>query len=283
MNQENKLIVWLKRIFSIQTLSISISLFAAYFTYMAYMENKREEISIEFPILSDEESDIQYIDVKEIKNYWHLGFYTIPPVGLNNAMLGGINNMLCFPIISNKSNKSLQNFVADIYIWHDECTASMFSDSMSDDYFLNLIDYNIVSQDNCQIHLKYTRNFLPSNTILPEPIHTFMLYRANEDISTKGGEIHFLYQVTYDGAKEPVVFRYNTRMIYNETINDNFTNKITYQFLSNDVFSNYLRNHKYDNGEWAIIINNKIYRNIKHLTHEDFSNLSIHKIEDLQN
>lgn len=160
MAKDNNIITWLKRIFSIQTISLIVALVAAYFTYKTYNDNKPGEITVELPLLNDDMDEITYIDASRIKRYFNLGFYTIPPVSINDGMMGGTLNMLLFPIIQNETNRSFKDFTADIYIWSDEPMHQLFQDSSDDEMFLDLTNYTITSWDKYSIHLTYNRNIL---------------------------------------------------------------------------------------------------------------------------
>lgn len=273
---------WLKRIFSLQTLSIIIALFGTYYTYKAFIENQPAEISFKIPKLEGE--SLIYEDARDLSNIWTLGIYKIPPVEINRAIMGGIENMLLFPIIGNKSDKSIQHFRCKIHVWYDHCMAKLFKDSKeaSELPFINSEYYTINSETEHNIVFSYNFDYLPAQTRLPNPINFFYLFLAEKEISTTGGLVKFHYSITYDGAKEPLEFQYTARMYYNENSDDNFTKRATERFLQNDVFTSWVGNEKYD-GRWAIIINNKFYDDIKHLSSDEFAKSPYRSIRDLQN
>lgn len=277
----NNITSWLKKIFSLQTISVLVAIFAAYFTYKTYTESQISQLSIEMPVLNDSKDEITYVDANGISRYFSLGFYSIPPVSINNGMIGGPDNMILFPVISNNSDKSLKDFSADIYIWHDNIMSSLFEQSKGEGDFYNLTSYNVVSEDENNTHLSYNKDFLGPNLSLPNPINSFMLFLANEKISSLGGVVGFVYYITYDGAKVPIRFQYNLKMFYNEDwdINDEnrvpskFISQESYRYLRDDVFSNPIGRRNYEDGEWVFIINNKMYRNFKHLTSDEFTEM----------
>ena len=293
MAKDNNIITWLKRIFSIQTISLMVALVAAYFTYKAYDDNKPGQLTIELPVLNDDMDEITYIDASGIKRYFNLGFYTIPPVSINYGKMGGPLNMLLFPIIQNDTQRSFKDFTADIYIWSDEPMHQLFQDSSDDEMFLDLTNYTITSQNEYSIHLTYNQNILPPKRMLPYPINCFMLYRASDKISSIGGNVVFSYDITYDGINEPISFEYNSRMFYDGKYDDEeggdgfpsrFKGEAAYKYLDNEVFANNVRRRRAsEEGEWVFILQNRIYRDFKHLTSEEFEALDDKSYSNLQN
>lgn len=276
----------MKKIFSIQTISLIIALFAAYFTYRAYEDNKPGQLTVEFPILNNEMDEISYIDASGIKRYFNLGFYVSPPVSINDGRMGGPLNMLLFPIISNDSKKSLKDFTAEIYIWSDEPMHKLFQDSKDDAWFLDLTNYSIKSEDSYSIHLSFNKNTLPPNCMLPHPLRCFLLYKASDEIASLGGNVVFTYHITYDGAKEPLSFVYSLRMFYDgryddneDGFPDNFKSYAAYKYLDNEVFR---RREAADEGEWVFIMQNRVYRNLKHMTSAEFEELEDKSYTNLQ-
>lgn len=282
-----------KKIFSIQTISLIVAIFAAFFTYKAYVDNTPGQLTIELPVLNDDMDEITYIDASKIKRYFNLGFYTIPPVSINEGTMGGPLNMLLFPVIQNKTKRSFKDFTADIYIWSDGPMHQLFLDSSDDTMFLDLTNYTITYRDEYNIHLRYNQNILLPNRKLPYPINSFMLYRASDKISSIGGNVVFNYYLTYDGINEPISFEYNARMFYdnkydNEESGYGFPNRFkgvaAYNYLYEEVFENTRRRRRVgEDGEWVFILQNRVYRDFKHLTSEEFKTLDDKSYYNLQN
>lgn len=194
--------------------------------------------------------------------------------------MGGPDNMLLFPLISNNTDKSLKNFSAIISIWSDEPMHKLFKESMNDDSFLDLTDYSVISQNEYSVDLEYNKDILHANSVLPYPMDIFLLFRANDKISTLGGNVTFSYYITYDGAKKPIIFEYNACMYYDGSYEDreqkfsnSFKANAAYRYLHDKVFANNSGRSIYGDGEWVFIIQNQIYRNFKHLTSEEFENM----------
>ena len=287
MTANNGVTGWLKKLFSVQTISLLIAVFAAYFTYKAYVSGQPGRLDVELPVLNQAKDDISYIDAEGISRYFSIGYYGIPPVTINNGFIGGPENMLLFPVISNQSDKSLKDFSADIHILFDDVMAPLFNDSDSDESFLNLTDYDIKSRNSRNIQLTYNKGNLAANKRLPDPLRTFFLNNAGKKIATTGGQVVFTYYVTYDGAKEPLNFQYNARMYFDENWDNRppdrkFTYAAFKSFLKNTVFENSLHRSNFENGEWVLINRNKLYRNIKHLTPGEFADLDNISIPSLQ-
>lgn len=293
MGQDNNVKKWLRRIFSIQTVSLLIAIFAAYYTYKAYIANRPGELLITFPVLNSSQDEITYIEASEVKRYFSLGFYDIPPVSVNDARIGGPENMLLFPVVSNITDRSLKGFSADIYIWHNENMLKLFEESQTSSVFpfINTTSYDIKSQDNYGLHLSYNKDYLAANRRLPNPINTFMLFMANEKIGTQGGDVAFTYYITYDGLKEPISFQYNARMFYREdedmdedtsSFTSDFIINARYNYFKNKVFAQTMNRSEFEDGEWIFIDRNNVYRNIKHLLSDEFMNMKNAVITDLQ-
>lgn len=281
MSKISSINAWIKRIFSIQTLSLIVAIIAAYYTYRAYVDSRPAQLSVYLPSLNDNRDDFLYKEAKEVSNIWNLGFYEIPPVSINNAAYGGVDNVLLFPIIRNESRKSVKDLTVDVYIWYDKCMSPFFNPNNLDYYAINCLDYDIVEQTYQNVHLRYKTNVLPSKRIVEYPIKTLMLFMADDSISQQGGLIDMTFSITYEGITKPILFRYCSKMYYRDSFDESFINMARHSFYKEDVFSNLLRNKKYD-GEWVIIEQNNVYRNIKHLSDKEFLTFGSFMIDDLQ-
>lgn len=277
-NKYDIIIVWFKRIFSIQTISLIVSIIAAYFTYQAYVDSRPSTISVELPSLNSSRNNFIMTDASNVSHYWSLGFHTIPPVSINDGAIGGVENILLFPIIENKSSKSIQNFQASISISWNDCMSDIFKDQD----VINDKAYNIESIDNNSVEMSYKSDILAANAFLPYPFRTLHLFMANEQISTEGGDIEFIYHVNYDGAEKPIRFKYTARMFYSENFSKKFIGESKYRFYDKKTFTNWFADRNYNDGEWVIIDENYVYRNIKHLSNEQYKALGAFKFEDLQ-
>lgn len=274
MAENSSFVTWLKRIFSIQTASLIIAIFAAYYTYSAYISSLPGQLTIEFPTIDEEKNKFSFSDAHDITRYFSIGFYEIPPVSINNGFIGGINNILLFPTLSNNTDKSLKDFSADIYIQYDGVMLNLIEESKGDKFFIDTTNFDIISEDMYSIHLSYNKNYLLANRRLPDPLQTLFLFKANEKISILGGEIKFDYHITYDGAKDPISFQYNAKLFYDENgFSDNFIANSVYKYLKSDVFANTLDRHNYADGEWVFISQNYVFRKFKHLSSDDFSQI----------
>lgn len=290
---DNNITTWLKKIFSLQTISLLVALVAGYYTYKTYKDSQPAQISVELPVLNEEKDEfIENLDTKGVKRYFSLGFYNIPLVSLNDGRIAGPENMLLFPVIGNKSKKSLKDFTADVSVWFDDNMTSLFKESRDDENFLNTASYEIKSESERGVLLCYKKNVLAPNSYLPYPLKWLILYNADKKIKNNGGEICFTYYITYDGAEEPIEFQYKARLYYDEDyssdeeidsiFNKRFVSYAMYNFLQNDVYAQTSDRREFEDGEWMFICRNSIYRNLKHISQEEFKNLDDYSMKKLQ-
>lgn len=277
---------WLERIFSLQTLSVIISLVALYYTIRNFCDKEVEPLAVQIPIFNDERYEFDFKSVEGVSNYWSLGVYDCPIVDFT-GVLGGPYNMLHFPIIANTADKSVNNFKCVVHIYFDTCMSSIISNNISNPDFINTVDFDIIRYTDNNLTLKYKHSNLTAYSLLSCPIKYFFLGEASDDIYTEGGYLSFNYDITYDGAINPIRFNYVARMYIDESPDDilvekSINEKIINKFLRNDVFSNWVGNRKDDDGEWAILVNGEIYRNIKHLSSKEFERFKYNSIDDLQ-
>lgn len=103
----------------------------------------------------------------------------------------------------------------------------------------------------------------------------------------------FYYYITYDGINEPISFEYNSRMFYDckydeeeggDGFHSHFKSEAAYKYLHNEVFANNARRSRAgEDGEWVFILQNRVYRDFKHLTSEEFETLDDKSYYNLQN
>jgi len=252
-----------------------------FLSFSAYILSspKEPQITITLPTLNSSRDDWgESVDAKNISRYCSLGFYNIPVLGLNNGAIAGTNNVLLYPIIANKSSKSVRDLYVKIEIFYDAPMKSILS-------YLNTEKYNITSQTENRISLSYKGNILHPHMIVAKPLS--MLYVSGDDgIDVVEGEVTFCYTITYDGANEPIHFEYIAKIYYSD---DNFTTDFignaNYAYLDEYVYSNRYNPLKplYKDGEWIIIYHNNLYRDIKHLSNKEFKELKINQFSNLQN
>ena len=71
-------------------------------------------------------------------------------------------------------------------------------------------------------------------------------------------------------------------MFYSENFSKKFIGESKYRFYDKKTFTNWFADRNYNDGEWVIIDENYVYRNIKHLSNEQYKALGAFKFEDLQ-
>ena len=279
MTKEKTITVWLKRIFSIQTLSILISLLATYYAYRGFIDSRLPQATILLPSLIGEKDEITFTDASDVSHYWYLGFHEIPPVSINNGSMGGTDNIILFPRITNSNSKSINHFSAEIYIYWDDCLESIFNRKES---VINTKYFNILSKDARSMELSYKSDYLAPNSDLPYPFSTLYLFEASETIATKGGNLNLVYVINYEGAEKVTTFKYTAKFYYDDSFTDKFISNARYRFYKNEIFSNYVGEQYFNDGEWVLIDKNCIYRNIRHLTPTEFESMGAFSINELQ-
>lgn len=274
----NNIIVWLKRIFTIQTTSLIIAIFAAYYTYKSYIDNQPEQlITTIYDCVNFDPDKSDYINITETKTIWSLNIADIPCFSFNNPM----GQLVTTPLFVNSSKKGLNNFNCEIKIWYNEALEKCFK---GNEYYsltnlegeLNGKGYSIVNWDYNTIHLKYNAIFFPANEVLSFPINYIIMPE-----NCNNSNITVSYSITYDGANG-----YNQNIIHFYFYNTEYLNKekeITNNWLKKCVFNRLYSNKKIENSKWAIVINGKLYNDIKHFTEEEFKSYKYSNLEDLQN
>lgn len=288
MKYENNVLVWLRRIFTLKTCSIFLAAISAFFAYKTYSDSKSPELVVRIPsTTSHDDFKYEFHEVQNISKYWSLLVTDIPIVGINDIYHSmPIGSVLTFPEFINTSDKSLLNFICEIDIWWEDTLNPVFN--YVDTTYLRTFndrDYEITKYDQ-RAELRYKHNYLPSNSYLPDPLFILKLLHVGENF--RQGDFSISYSIRYDGLRQPYFFDFDVRLYLLreedgsvEDISKDRLNNLTVEYLNNYVFTNLMRNKKYS-GEWAIIINNHLYRDIKHLTTEEFKNGRFNSILDLQ-
>ena len=193
----NNFLIWLKRIFSIQTISVIVAIFAAYYTYKTYEENKLSNLSIVFYDPANEKT----IDIEDIKTIYVL--YSTNETSDLEFVSDDHDFCMYLPHIQNKTRKSLMNFKCII-----EISANPPFEIKNEDYKLNgetpdyyvkedlSGDYDITEIDKFSFCLHYKDNVLRAQTVLPVPFEFFEFYDFQM--------YEFKYSITYDGLDHPL-------------------------------------------------------------------------------
>lgn len=286
----SKTIHWLKRIFSVQTLGILISLFGAYYTYKAYMQNEPSQLSYKYYERTDSICDNHYItidtDVEEITDFYSFLITNIPCIQLGYGGNVPLGDVLSFPVISNKSDKSLKSFKCYIDIWYDKSLSEVFDENSDYSWqpFGKSEDLKITKKSEQSISFEYTNEYFPAGFDVPLPFNAIVLPTDKyKSIATEGALMKITYTISYDGISKPKYFQFHTRI---HVIENDYTYQLALElfnkFLRNDVYTNWVGNHPDDDGKWALIVNNRIYTDIYHLSEDEAKQHTIENPADLQ-
>lgn len=269
-----------KTVIFIPTIIITIIIIAA---ILFSLPRHTNQLTVKLPTLNISQDDWgENVDANGIKRYCSIGFYEIPMVSLNNGAIAGPDHALLFPIIANESSKSIRDLYVDVDIVYDAYMEKCFSDSS---FWINTAEYNITSRTENILSLSYKNDIMHPHMRLPLPVSSFPLFLGDR-IGVAGGKVTFYYTITYDGAKEPIQFEYIAKMYYRDGgFSDDFIGNASYEFLDEIVYSNFFNPRKllYEDGEWIIIYRNNIYRDLKHLSNEEFKILDNLNFSNLQN
>ena len=176
--QETAIMRWLKRIFSLQTVSVIAAIIAAYYTYKAYVANEPSQVSIVNSSL------LKQVNVVNQRNFIYLMSpnYRLLPIALGT------------PIIMNQTNNSIKDFRLEIDIFHP--------DLKFDDDEINK-DYETIEKDS-SIHtlkLRYKHNVLNAQSTIPCPIRSMYLPKDIPFSNDSVFNVFMNYSLTYDGIK----------------------------------------------------------------------------------
>lgn len=177
--QESAIVRWLKRIFSIQTVSVIAALVAAYYTYKAYVANEPSQVSI---------LNLSLLKQKDVVNQRNFIYLMSPNYRLLPIVLGT-------PIIINQTNNSIKNFRLEIDIFHP--------DLKYDDDKINK-DYETIEKDSSlhTLKLRYKHDVLNAQSTIPYPIQSMYLPKDIPFSNDSIFNVFMNYSLTYDGIKD---------------------------------------------------------------------------------
>ena len=291
MEKENIIIKWLKRIFTVQTLSVIVAIVAAYYTYQMYMDSRPTHIDMQYYEWDWDNKEYIISDVKNTKVFWSLFFSDAPYIQLNHHTDTPIPiyKLIGFPIISNSSSKSLEHFECHVTIHFDESMKENFKRSLekeTQEGHIRILDPSVDFQverwtDNT-VELKYSSNFLAAGRGLPEPFYELYLGSLNDDNDhpEEGYNISLRYFITYDGLKEPISFVYRLTVYVSDEyeglkVDENLMRK----YLKDNIYQKGVSNDYNQEESWAFILNNHLINNIKHSYDGDIFSLTEENIE----
>lgn len=212
---DSTIIRWLKRIFSIQTISVIAGLIAAYYTYITYIGNEPSKLSIEYLI-----NDFYYKD--STINFDDKRFF-FTSIQSSNGSIDLVDpiykdkSIATIPRYVNNTNKSITNFRCEIYLY----SSWMYykEDDINHDYEI------IERQQSGDVKLRYKYNVLNAHSILPFPLTRVHLSLHDPIAESYNYQpeytIHLDYCFTYDGIDNPLYTRTEIFSFDNNDLNYN--------------------------------------------------------------
>lgn len=282
--KNNVLKIWLKRIFSVTTISVIISIVALYYTIKTYVVSLPEhppQITIRFPVFDWEEYTFIYEERSQVTDYWILSIYDCPLIS-ENAAFCGPKNTISLPCICNETSESLKDFTFRVRVYFDDIAEKYVN------YEVNDLAFEILEKDANSIYFRYKNDVLPPHTSLPNPILLYDFVEISDsrkyDIMENAGcYVRYEYEITYEGADRYIKIDLYHKMYYIDDATEDYVNQKTSKFLKENVFVLGDRRIKYEeNDVWAIVANGSFYDNIRHLSKDDFAKLNFTDIDDLQ-
>lgn len=223
---ETRVIRWLKKIFSIQTIAVIAGLVAAYYTFISYKDNQPTQLSIVMSHLGgmkdcDGVEAFQNLILKEKTKYQYQKTNHISPHFLSEEetsylILDSSPNTLFtlgIPQIVNKTNKSIKNLWIEIDLISRgfEIPLESICQDFSVTSYLSWEEYSSIT-------LRYNYNIVHANTCIPIPISSINLPQIELLCKEIPTSIEFCYRIVYDGIRQPLVFRISDQIIFYENL-----------------------------------------------------------------
>ncbi len=181
---------WLKRIFSLQTITVVATVLGTYYAWVEYIRDKDPEISLQI-------YDHQHKDLIDLTDYpLVLTFFTLDPddseIYFNTS--NHVNNFI-LPNIKNNSKKSLKNFKCKVSVrlFFDDLGLDEGDDEIGE-------EFEVLRTDSHSLQMTYKENVLHAQSSLPVPLRSYWF-----------DEEHFQfliieYSISYDGLEKPLYF-----------------------------------------------------------------------------
>lgn len=157
---------WVKKIFSIQFLSLLVAIAGVLFAYYQFVYNKTPKLTIELDMHKSDDGIVRK-NVDDIHNFYGVFFYDIPlaDLGYTTYLPEGIQ--IPYVHILNKGKKAITNLFCDIRVVYDN------------DFDSEMIAFNTSKFQIEHNHLKYTENKLNACSAIPIPINELLLFSPN--------------------------------------------------------------------------------------------------------
>lgn len=202
--EQNRIKYWVKKIFSIQFLSLLVAIAGVIIAYYQFVYNKTPELAIELDS-HKYETDIKRENVNDVRNFYGVFFYDVPMVNFGYTTEIPIGIQIPYVHIRNKGKKAITNLDCQINVVYDE------------NFDNEMIGYNTANFQIEQYHssskFKYTENVLKAGSGIPLPLVELLLFSLNEESTNEKGyfDLSFYYHLTCDGRSEPLYFKYQMR------------------------------------------------------------------------
>lgn len=216
--QETAIMRWLKRIFSIQTVSVIAALVAAYYAYKSYIDNQPSQISLEYNVFHET------INADDKQNFINLMAANYRSLAFGSGYSDGFipNGM---PNIINKTNKSIKNFKLEV-------TIRFFHLAFRQEDINK--DFEVIENDTTfsTLKLKYKYDVFNAQSAIPIPLKFMHLPESEPFSDDNTYTILFSYNITYDGISEPRDFGISYIVYFDNEEHLSITDKHIDEFLS---------------------------------------------------
>jgi len=175
---------WLRRIFSLQTISVLAAIVAAYYAYKSYKQNTNSDITIE---IYDPVKD-ELININETPIIITL-ITTLDDIDF----IHNRQHIMYLPHITNVTDKSLKNFKCDITIKSFSEIDVDFEDEEVGP------DYKLIGSEDKFAHIRYRENVLHAQSLMT-PFVTSVSLDPDEF-----EEVHYEFNISYDGLEKPLL------------------------------------------------------------------------------
>ena len=199
---ESIIIKWLKRFFSIQTLTVMATLAAAYFGYKTYSDNLPAQISLIYNLSEDGDTiNHKDIDISNITEFIILsdserGYLSLGPDDNDDEL----SIFSPIPIIKNNTDKSIKNFSLEVNVFLNHYVFD--SSDILHPYILLKSD-TMLNESNPNSGLfKYGNDILYAHSQIRSPISIISVNHSN--LEENWLRCYMEYQILYEGLKSPI-------------------------------------------------------------------------------
>lgn len=213
---DNKVLHWLKRLFSATSLGVILAAVTLYYTYNGYIDSTSGELSIQV--------NQEVIPLPATES----GISRIAELCLVNDSTFNLNSKAKMPELKNKSSRAINNLNYEILILPNKDVDFQLGDEFE--------------SANKKVHCKFEK--LKAFQTVSGPIQRL-------SFSARQLCIQFNYNIAFDGVKEPIKFPY---YLYFYNLRDKDLSQENYLFLRNSFLKICYDNFKNEAKDTKIII-----------------------------